>query len=73
MPATRMAAGCGVSAATAEPRQGRTTGLSANRDAVRAKLDESFAAEARGESYSMEEAEAILAKRRAERSASRAA
>ncbi len=41
--------------------------LSANRDTVRAMLDESLAAEARGESYSMEEAEAILATRRAAR------
>ena len=40
-----------------------------NRDAIRADLDESFAAEARGESYSMEEAEAILAQRRAARAA----
>jgi Arc/MetJ-type ribon-helix-helix transcriptional regulator len=47
--------------------------LSANRDTVRAMLDESLAAEARGESYSMEEAEAILATRRAARSAQRAA
>jgi len=47
--------------------------LSANRDTVRAMLEESLAAEAHGESYSMEEAEAILAKRRAERSALRAA
>jgi hypothetical protein len=36
-------------------------------------LEESLAAEARGESYSVEEAEAILATRRAERSAQRAA
>ncbi len=47
--------------------------LSANKDAVRAMLDESLAAEARGESYSMEEAEAILASRRAERAARHAA
>ncbi len=47
--------------------------LSANRDTVRAMLEESLAAEARGESYSVEEAEAILATRRAERSAQRAA
>jgi len=40
-----------------------------NRDAIRADLDESFAAEARGESYSMEEAEAILAQRRTARAA----
>ena len=40
-----------------------------NKDAVNAALDESFAAKARGESYSMEEAEAILAQRRAARAA----
>ncbi len=45
--------------------------LSANKDAVRAMLDESLAAEARGESYSREEAEAIRDQRRAERSANR--
>jgi Arc/MetJ-type ribon-helix-helix transcriptional regulator len=39
-----------------------------NRDAINASLDESFAAKERGESYSPEEAEAILAERRAARS-----
>ena len=39
-----------------------------NKDAVNAALDESFAAKERGDSYSMEEAEAILAERRAARS-----
>ena len=39
-----------------------------NKDAINAALDESFAAKERGESYSMEEAEAILAERRAARS-----
>jgi len=39
-----------------------------NKDAVNAALDESFAAKERGETYSMEEAEAILAERRAARS-----
>ncbi len=39
-----------------------------NKDAVNRALDESFAAKERGESYSMEEAEAILAERRAARS-----
>ena len=39
-----------------------------NKDAVNAALDESFAAKERGESYSMEEAEAILAELRAARS-----
>jgi Arc/MetJ-type ribon-helix-helix transcriptional regulator len=38
-----------------------------NRDAIDMALDESFAAKARGESYSPEEAEAILAERRAAR------
>jgi hypothetical protein len=47
--------------------------LSANRDTLRAMLEESLAAKARGESYSMEEAEVILATRRAERSALRPA
>jgi hypothetical protein len=40
-----------------------------NKDAVNRALDESFAAKERGESYSMEEAEAILAQRRAARAA----
>jgi len=40
-----------------------------NRDAIRADLGESFAEEARGESYSPEEARAFLAERRAARSA----
>ena len=39
-----------------------------NKDSINAALDESFAAKERGESYSMEEAEAILAERRAARS-----
>jgi Arc/MetJ-type ribon-helix-helix transcriptional regulator len=38
-----------------------------NKDAVNARLDESFAAKERGESYSPEEAETILAERRAAR------
>jgi hypothetical protein len=41
--------------------------LTRNRDLVRAALEESFAAEARGESYSPEEAKEMLEKRRAER------
>ncbi len=43
-----------------------------NREAIQAALEESMAAEARGESYSWEEVESILNQRRAER-ASRAA
>jgi Arc/MetJ-type ribon-helix-helix transcriptional regulator len=52
-----------------ETEQTAVAWLLRNRDAIRADLDESFAAEARGESYSMEEAEAILAQRRAARAA----
>jgi Arc/MetJ-type ribon-helix-helix transcriptional regulator len=44
-----------------EAEAGQGDWLSANRDTVRAMLEESLTAEARGESYSMEEAEAILA------------
>ena len=41
--------------------------LTRNSEAVRAALEESFAAEARGESYSPEEVEAILNENRARR------
>jgi Arc/MetJ-type ribon-helix-helix transcriptional regulator len=47
-----------------EAEAGQGDWLSANRDTVRAMLEESLAAEARGESHSMEEAEAILPTRR---------
>jgi hypothetical protein len=40
-----------------------------NREAINERLDESFAQEARGESYSPEEAHRILAERRAARAA----
>ena len=39
-----------------------------NRDAINERLDQSFAAAERGESYSPQEAQAILAQRRADRS-----
>jgi Arc/MetJ-type ribon-helix-helix transcriptional regulator len=39
-----------------------------NREAINAALEESFAAKERGESYSPEEAEAMLSERRASRS-----
>jgi len=56
-----------------EAETGPEDWLAANKEAVRAMIQESVAAEARGESYSMEEAEAILAQRRAARAANRAA
>jgi len=56
-----------------EAEAGQGDWLSADKEAVRAMLDESVAAEAKGVSYSLEEAEAILAERRAARAASRAA
>jgi len=40
-----------------------------NKDAINQRLDESFAAAARGESYSLEDAQRILAERRAARAA----
>jgi Arc/MetJ-type ribon-helix-helix transcriptional regulator len=48
-----------------EAETGPEDWLSANKEAVRAMIEESVAAEAKGVSYSMEEAEAILAQRRA--------
>ena len=56
-----------------EAETGPEDWLSANKEAVRAMIEESVAAEAKGVSYSLEEAEAILAERRAARAASRAA
>ena len=52
-----------------ETEQSTEDWLVRNRDAIRADLDESFAEEARGESYSPEESRAFLAERRAARSA----
>jgi len=40
-----------------------------NREAIHAGLNESFAQAARGEGYSLEEVEAMVAKRRADRAA----
>ena len=40
-----------------------------NKDAINQRLDESFAAAARGESYSLEDAQRILTERRASRAA----
>ena len=56
-----------------EAETGPEDWLSANKEAVRAMIEESVAAEAKGVSYSLEEAEAILAERRAARAANRAA
>jgi len=50
-----------------ETEQSAEDWLLRNRDAIRADLDESFAEEVRGESYSPEEARAFLAERRAAR------
>jgi len=50
-----------------EAETGPEDWLSANKEAVRAMIEESVAAEAKGVSYSLEEAEAILAERRAAR------
>ena len=52
-----------------ETEQSTEDWLVRNRDAIRADLDESFAEEARGESYSPEESRAFLAERRTARSA----
>ena len=49
----------------AEREQKAEDWLTRNKEAIKADLEESFAAAARGESYSLEDAQRILAERRA--------
>jgi len=53
----------------AEREQKAEDWLTRNKEAIKADLEESFAEEARGESYSPEEARAFLARHRASRAA----